>query len=302
MRINSYPKVLNVGHAGLFHLLDDPVIVQEKVDGSQFSFGVLDGELNCRSRGRKLNIEAPDNLFKEAVDTVKMLHDEHRLEPGWIYRGEVLKKPRHNTLKYNRVPMGHVVLFDINTGLETYLPYKQVETVANSLGLEVVPLLYEGMIDNIDMCLGLLERESFLGGPKIEGVVIKNYVRFGQDGKALMGKYVSEAFKEVHNKEWKKNNPSKKDMIHELIGRYRTEPRWQKAVQHLAERGELVNEPKDIGPLVKEVQEDILAECGEEIKQILFDWAWPHVRRGVSTGVAEWYKKELLKRQFDNDS
>lgn len=299
MRIGSYPKVLNIGHSGLFHLLDDPVIVQEKVDGSQFSFGVLDGELVCRSRGRQINTDAPDNLFAEAVETVRLLEGD--LTPGWIYRGEVLKKPNHNALTYNRVPKGHVVLFDINPGLESYLPYDDVVKEGERLGLEVVPIFFEGMIKSVDMCLGFMENESFLGGPKIEGVVIKNYSRFGQDGKAIMGKYVSEAFKEVHKTSWKEKNPSQKDVIRKLIGEYRTEPRWHKAMQHIAERGELLHEPKDIGGLVKEVQADILEECEEEIKQALFDWAWPHIRRGVSSGCAEWYKRQLLERQFDHE-
>ncbi len=37
----------------------------------------------------------------------------------------------------------------------------------------------------------LLEKESILGG-KVEGIVVKNYARFGKDKKVLMGKYVSE--------------------------------------------------------------------------------------------------------------
>ena len=50
-------------------LLDGGVSVQEKIDGSQFSFGVTDGELLCRSRGRQIVIEEVDSLFAKAVDT-----------------------------------------------------------------------------------------------------------------------------------------------------------------------------------------------------------------------------------------
>jgi len=53
MRLNSYPKVYNLGHAAIVHLFDEPVTVEEKVDGSQFSFALIDGELSARSKGKE---------------------------------------------------------------------------------------------------------------------------------------------------------------------------------------------------------------------------------------------------------
>lgn len=38
----SYPKIWNVGHAAVATMFDHPVLVEEKVDGSQFSFGRFD--------------------------------------------------------------------------------------------------------------------------------------------------------------------------------------------------------------------------------------------------------------------
>jgi hypothetical protein len=39
---HSYPKLYAMGHRAIADLLLDDVIVQEKVDGSQFSFGLFD--------------------------------------------------------------------------------------------------------------------------------------------------------------------------------------------------------------------------------------------------------------------
>jgi hypothetical protein len=147
----------------------------------------------------------------------------------------------------------------------------------------------------------MLENESFLGGVKIEGVVAKNYTQFGRDGKVSMAKYVSEAFKEVHNKEWKLANPGQKDVVEGLIAGLRTEARWQKAVQHLAESGDLTHTPKDIGALMKEVKDDIIAEEVERIKGILWKHFSGKILRGASAGLAEWYKEELLKKQFEGE-
>ena len=64
MSLRSYPKVFNLGHRAVRDLLSGPVVVQEKIDGSQFSFGVgEDGTLLIRSRGADIEPEAPPKLF-----------------------------------------------------------------------------------------------------------------------------------------------------------------------------------------------------------------------------------------------
>ena len=101
--ISGYPKVFNLGHKAIENLFADPVLVEEKVDGSQFSF-MLDetGALHCRSHHNDLDMDAPDKMFRGAAKIVRELSPE--LHPGWIYRGEYLMKPKHNTLAYDRCP------------------------------------------------------------------------------------------------------------------------------------------------------------------------------------------------------
>jgi hypothetical protein len=137
-----------------------------------------------------------------------------------------------------------------------------------------------------------------LGGQKVEGIVIKNHRRFGVDGKALMGKWVSEAFKEVHRRDWKKTQPGSGDVLDRIGQEYRSKARWQKAILHLAERGELKTGPEDIGALIREVRRDIEEECRDEIATELFDWAKGHVMRKATAGLPEWYKEQLAALQF----
>lgn len=299
---HSYPSIYALGHRYIADLLLDPVLVEEKVDGSQFSFGVFQwGEqppqLKARSKGAELNIIAPDNMFKRGVEFVQSIQDQ--LHVGWTYRAEYLMKPKHNALAYERTPQNHIIIFDINTGHEQYMPYEEKVAEAARLGLEVVPKMYEGIIADITHFRALLDTTSCLGGQKIEGVVIKNYARYGLDKKVLLGKFVSEAFKEVHAREWKAANPTQNDVVERLIESLKTPARWQKAVQHLRERGLLEDSPRDIGFLMKEVPLDIEKEEVEFIKTKLYEWAWPHIRRGVTGGLPEWYKEELVKKQFE---
>lgn len=302
--INSYPSIFTLGHRYISELLKSPVIVEEKVDGSQFSFKVHeDGGIECRSKGADLNLVAPEGMFVRGINTVKELAS--KLTPNWVYRAEYLQKPKHNSLAYNRIPEKHLIVFDINSGLETYLSYEEKKKECERIGLEIVPILYSGLIEDENKFLELLDTESCLGGQKIEGVVIKPmaYELFGQDKKVLLGKFVSEHFKEVHRKEWKENpdNLGSKDFVQLILNQYRTPARWQKALIHLEEKGLLQSSPKDIGLLMKEVPEDVLKECAEEIKESIFQWVWPQFRRGIVRGLPEWYKDQLLKKQFSND-
>jgi hypothetical protein len=197
------------------------------------------------------------------------------------------------------VPEGHIILFDVNTGEETYLDYPAVVTTANALGLEAVPLV-AGLSSAPSMAdlESWLHTESVLGGQKIEGVVFKNYAQFGPDKKALMGKHVSEAFKEVHQGEWRKANPTSGDIFDTLVHQYRTPARWAKAIQHLDESGMLDTSPKDIGPLLKEINADVLKEEADAIKDALFKYAWPRISRGITAGFPEWYKNTLAEKQL----
>jgi hypothetical protein len=300
--INSYPSAKNLGHPLIADLLLDDVLVEEKIDGSQFSFGSFAGELQCRSKGAQIEVAEPEGMFARAVATARELHEAGLTRDGWTYRCEYLQKPKHNSLAYDHVPAKHLALFDIVVGVESYMTPAAKREEALRLGLDCVPAMFEGRVESVEQIHALLDTVSCLGGQKIEGVVIKNYARFGHDGKILIGKHVSEAFKEVHAKEWKTTSPGGKDILGLLCEEYRTPARWAKAVQHMREAGTLQNAVQDIGPLIREAQKDIEAECLEEIKEKLSKWAMPHVKRAAVRGLPEWWKEQLLAQQFGADN
>jgi hypothetical protein len=302
---HSYPSIFNLGHRAVADLLTHDVIVEEKVDGSQFSFGYFPGtdfELQIRSKGAVQNIDAPEGMFKAAAQTVKALYAEGRLKPGTTYRAEYLAKPKHNALAYDRIPDRHLIIFDIAVGPETYLGYDAKAAAAERLGLEVVPLVFTGRITDLEQFRTLIDRTSILGGQKIEGVVVKpaNYNVFGIDKKVLMGKFVSEAFREVHKREWAKDNPTTGDVLAQIAQTYCTPARWEKAIIHLLEDGKITGgSVKDIGPCMLEIPSDILKECKEDMLADLWKHAWPHIKRAATRGFPEYYKQRLLKQQFE---
>lgn len=282
-------------------VLDGRVEITEKVDGSQFGFGIVDGELKMRSKGAEI-VGDPPALFKPSCDTVQTAYENGAIPEGVWFWGEAMCKPKHNTLQYERTPKGHIALFGAVED-DTFLDYSSIEFLADRMGMDVVPLIYDddGSWVDADYLMSLLDRESFLGGAKIEGFVVKNYAKNWLLGGTVVpimcAKYVSEAFKEAHGSTWKKENTGK--------GRWETfteglrcERRWEKAVERLAEAGSLTNSPKDIGLLVKSIQQDV----GEEEKSTILEVLWQEFGRDAvrksAQGFPEWYKERLLRQSM----
>jgi len=299
----SYPKIFALGHRALAALFDGHIIIQEKYDGSQFTFFLDDeGRLRFRSKRTDLDPDETKGLFANSIQAVRAAHEEHGLDPELVYRGESISKPRHNVLTYGRTPKGHVVLFDCQRkdASEYYSDPALVRIKALCLGLEPARTLYEGPGDDFtkETIEKYMELESTLGGCKLEGIVIKNYGQFGPDKKALMGKCVRAEFKEKMQGRIKQ---SKVDTIEEVIARYRTEARWQKAFQHLREEGALICAPQDIPKLMKAVLQDVEEECADEIRDLLWKSFRKRILRGTTRGLPEWYKDKLLTMQFEEE-
>jgi len=301
-RLPSYGKVYTLGHHALVGMFrSSQLVVEEKIDGSQLSFGMINGFPYMRSRGHDQSLDAPEKMFAFAAQTVMELFENALLPDGVVFRGEYLTKPKHNTLTYERVPRRNIILFDAMTGIECYVSRSELMCYGLRLNLEVVPAFD---VDPTD--LGALQKlmadtPSCLGGI-MEGVVIKAYDQYDTDGKRLKAKVVSENFKERHTKDWKLRNPSRKDIVAQLVEALRTEARWDKAIQHAKEEGALLGEPKDIGVLLKYVNADLILEEMQWVEKELSKFFWPTIRKAVCAGFAEHYKRRLAESQAKGES
>lgn len=301
MRISPFPKIFAVGSPHIPTLFKGEVEITEKIDGSQFVFGKIDDELWMRSKGALLHIDAPQQMFEEGVRYIEDV--SHRLPNNVVFYSEWLRQPKHNVLKYARTPKNGIALFGVqflSTG-HFVSQHDRLCEFAKALDVETVQLLHKGPVDDIDMLDKLLNTESQLGGADVEGIVVKNY---GQDfwlGGQLMpltaGKYVSEKFKEIHRKNWSKENTAG-GKWQVFKDQYCTETRWEKAVQHLRDKGELEREPRDIGKLIKEVRSDITEEEKETIKEFLWKQFGDELLRNSTKGLPEWYKHKLAEDSF----
>ena len=295
--ITAFPKIFALGTDYIRGIFAEDVEVTEKIDGSQFVFGKVKGALYLRSKGAQLYTENPEKMFAEAIAYVEQIQD--RLPEGMIFYAEYLKKPKHNTLKYDRIPKNHLMLFGAMHISQKF--HLNTAKYAEQFEIEHVPVLHFGRVANAAELTGMLERDSVLGGAKIEGVVVKNFERQfllgGQPMPLMAGKYVSESFKEVHRERWGAEEKGKGRM-EVFFDSFRTPARWEKAVQHLRDLGELAGEPKDIGKLFKEVHMDIESEEMEAAKTFLWNEYKNELKRRATAGMPEWYKEQLMEKSF----
>jgi len=299
--IPVFPKIFTVGDKYVEDLFKGPVEITEKVDGSQFVFGKIGGILYCRSKGKMLILDAVEKMFARAVDYAISIQDI--LPDDTVFYSEYLNKPKHNMLAYDRTPLNGLALFGVSKLDKKFLSsYPNLKGYADLLSIDVVPLVYCGDIENATEIHALLDRESFLGGPKIEGIVIKNYARDLLIGGFIIplmsGKYVSEKYKEKHAGGWSKEHTGKGKWELFKDG-FRTDARWEKAIQHLRDSGELESSPRDIGKLVKEIQRDVAEEEKENIKDFLWKQFGTEILRKAIAGFPEWYKERLLDSSFE---
>lgn len=288
-----YNKVLALGHRHIETILIGNNHAEEKVDGSTYNFGIdKDLKLWVRSHSAVIHPEYITTMFKEATEYVVSIQD--KLIPGYMYHGEMLNKPKHNVLSYSRIPTNYTIIFDIEDENGNPFDYETKSRMAAELGFETVQLLARN-ISTKEQVIELLNTRPLLGGEEyVEGIVIKNYDKLTPSGSYMVGKFVSERFKERHGKEWKGGRPQKKETIARLIEELRTEARWNKAIQHLREADEIEDEPRDIGKIIKEVIKDIEEEEADYIKEELYKEYIKSIKSGVTVGIPEWYKKKLL--------
>ncbi len=302
IRLSRYGKVFPLEHRATRGLLDKPVIVQEKIDGSQVSWGVTaNGDLLMRSKRVAIDPESPPRMFRGPTATIRRLHEAGLLVPGTTYRAEALERPRQNTIAYARIPCGHLVLFDMDMGVQDYASPEMLADTAARFRIECVPLLHSGFMSGLDELNPLLERESVLGGARIEGVVVKRspeHPLFFEDGIAVRAKYVSAAFQEAHrlNPDWQR--VKQKDLVRMLAESVSTEVRWEKVARTMLYDGSLEGSPRDIGKLIPAIRADIAEECLDDLK----DRIWKHFAKrfyaACTRGLPEWYKQRLTEDAF----
>ena len=297
MGIESYQKIQQIYHKEVADILNsDNIVIEEKVDGSQFRIEIdTDGTIRCGSHHQELSMV--DSMFKLATDTAESIFAGYKPVDKVTIFCEYLKSPKQNTLVYDRIPKNNLVIFDVKIGNRYSSRHEKVK-FAETFGMEVVPALFQGNGNAItsEVIQDLLKWKSFLGGATIEGIVIKAYNDFYDvnlypylQGHWKCAKIVRPEFKEM-NSETQVSQSRGLDRIKSL---FNTEARWEKAIQHCKELGQITGEMKDLKYIVPEVQNDLEKEEIETIKNELYKEFGKEILRHSIKGLPEYYGKKL---------
>jgi len=309
LEMRKYPKILNLGHDALRNLFKGEVEITEKIDGSQFRLIITHNDWNCGSKNvfGKLTIQG-NKQFEIAVKNSEELWQRFKERMKNVNKLELymeyMQKEKHNTLEYERTPKNHFYLFGafVDGKLATTEKLKQI---AQTLEIDPPNAIFVGEIKTQKQLEEFLERESYLGKTKIEGIVIKNYNQtFPIDlistqhyvGFPLAGKLVREEFKEVNIERWQK---IKKPLLERLAETFITEERFRKVIQHLKEEGKITHEMKDLQFIIPEFIKDLWEEERNNILKMLENEAYEYLKKRGNKFVVKQYKEYLMKKQFE---
>lgn len=295
--IPSYPKLKAPTHKDVQDLFEGEIVVEIKIDGSNVSFrkDPVTGNMVFRSRTIMLDPEHInlDRTFTPFIKTINSMSE--RFDPKYIYRGEYLKDPKHVKITYNRVPLHHVVLFDIQDAVTgQYLGVDLLLKEAERIGFEVVPIIFRGTLPKDESFImekatrlkflnDILEKgtkcETIAGskanfmGDIIEGIVIKNYEKKStRGGDPLLAKLVREEHKELSKrKKGGRYDHNRPGITSEIGNMYANENRFLKAYQRLKESNvTFLDTTEDIPRIVGEIHRDVLDEELPNITNMLW--------------------------------
>jgi hypothetical protein len=201
----KYPKIYRLGSEEVQEILEypeDPICVEEKVDGGNGMFWLDDGVLYEGSRNRNLTSDKDEKTFRAQRAFLREALKDKEINPEFIYFIEYMSK---HTIKYTKAPP--VLGLDIRTkhsaqceGCGLFISRRQKEQEFNRLGIETVPMVWEGKAKDLKKqeIKDLVPRSKYYDGPA-EGIVLKSYNRKSRYGNyQLFAKVVTAEFKEVN--------------------------------------------------------------------------------------------------------
>lgn len=300
MEQKKFMDVVRLGHKSTVGVLTegDSIVIQEKLDGANASFTLNNESLQAFSRNRQLD---ESNTLGGFYNFVLNMFDNRKnlLNEDYIYFGEWLNPHKVKYEGYEK----QFFLFDIySKSKQQYLDFKEVEHEAITLGINLIPVFYEGKYESFE------QLESYIGQTKVngklgdkqlgEGIVVKNVDYRDRFGNQMFVKLVVDEFREVQ-KQKKAKNPTEFMNTAEYIlaESLATKGRIEKIIYKLCDEGVIGNDidKKDIGVIFKECNlrtyEDILKEESDSLVDINVE----DFRKFTSNFAKKYAREHLLK-------
>lgn len=279
----------------------DHIVVQEKIDGANFSirYDAETDEIAAFSRKNPLTFsnnlrgawqwaqKLDKSLVKEVLGTNLVLFGE------WLVS---------HTVVYPQDKYQNAYFYDVYALEEKqYLPQDEVKKIIDHLGLTYVPVFYDGEFqswEHIRQFVGKTE----LGGEYGEGVVVKNMSRINDPNNRLpfYTKIVGEKF--VERKPMKKTVDTSKleerAKLQALVETVVTEARVAKLLHKMVDEN-IISEnwdEHDMGTIAKNIGKMVYYDCVKEEPDVVGETGEQFGK--LANGIAMRIIRELLtKRQ-----
>ena len=295
MKWKKYIKIRALGTDETEGIFEGTCVVQEKVDGANFSFYVENNKLLVASRNMVM-VDKKNSGNWKAMLPVTEAYNQHKdkFNPNYLYVGESTQR---HTISYTDIP--NFIGYDIwNEETESFLDWKDTKKEFASIGLPFIHVHFEreGSEITIEELRECIKNSAYKDGPA-EGVVIKNYNELDGHDRQMFAKIVTDEFKESNRKAFGGiDQPKKENNSTILIAEtYGTNARIEKIIHKLVDEGNKLDMSL-IPVLFNAVSEDIFEENAVEIYHTFDKIDFKHLRGIVAKKCVPVLKRVLLEK------
>lgn len=248
----------------------DYIVVQEKIDGANFSIRYDAENDTIAAFSRKNTLDFSNNLrgaWQWAQKLDKTLVKDI-LKTNLILFGEWLVP---HTIVYPQDKYQNAYFYDVyDVDAKQYLQQDTVKDIVARLGLVYVPVFYSGEFQSWEHIQKFVGRTD-LGGEHGEGVVVKNMSRINDPNTRLpfYTKIVGEKFSEKKAIKPKVIDPEKmveRERLQSLVETVVTEGRVTKLVHKMVDEGIIPEkwDEHDMGTIARNIGKAVYYDCVKE--------------------------------------
>lgn len=246
----------------------DHIVVQEKIDGANFSIRYDSESSGVKAFSRKKTLELSNNL-RGAWEWSQRLNEnlvKEVLGSTLILFGEWLVS---HTIIYPNDKYQNAYFYDVwDTQTEKYLTQDKVKDIVERLELNYVPVFYEGEFVSWEHLKQFVGRTD-LGGESGEGIVVKNMTRLNDPNTRLpfYTKIVADKFAEKKSvKKFDEGKLERRVKLQAIVESVVTEGRVRKLVHKMVDEG-LIPEDWDehnMSDIAKNIGKEVYYDCVKE--------------------------------------
>lgn len=246
----------------------DYIVVQEKIDGANFSIRYDEETDTIKSFSKKRVLDLGNNL-RGAWEWSQKLNKElikEVLGTNLVLFGEWLVS---HTIVYPDDKYQNAYFYDVwDTEAEKYLEQDKVEDIVNRLGLIYVPIFYKGEFESWEHLKQFVGKTD-LGGESGEGIVVKNMTRLNDPNTRLpfYTKIVADKFAEKKSvRKFDEGKLERRAKLQAIVESVVTEGRVTKLVHKMVDEGIIPEnwDEHDMAVIARNIGKEVYYDCIKE--------------------------------------